>query len=946
MTQRPQLYLVDGMALLFRSFYAMGRVKMNAPDGTPTGAVYGFLKIMFKILKERAPTHFAVCWDRKEKTFRHDLFPEYKSNRSAPPPDIIPQIHLIKDIIPEFGIPSISLAGFEGDDVICTLAKSFAPQGDVYIITSDKDFMQIVDDRVKLFSLKSGDDYEILGPQHVRDYFGVVPDHVVDVLALRGDAVDFVPGVKGIGEKGAAKLISEYGSLDNLYANLDKVANKRMKELLEAGKDKAYLSKQLVTICCECPIDLTPENYQFDWSRLVGNAKVRERLEELKMASLVKNLYGNETKIAPKAAPASNQNLFGEDLDAKEKVEHAPTSQQWGKRDYRCIRTESELIALLDRITSSATEHFAFDTETTGLDFIEDKPIGMSFSFAPGEAFYLPLHEAHLQVSEKHARAEFSAGSAIEKMGRALQSRKATLVAHNLKFDWHQLHNIGLEIGTAPYACSMVAGWLLDSVGGSYGLDGQTLKHLQLQKIPTSQLIGKAAGRQSMVEVPLELITDYAAEDADATLRLWELFKKDITGSNLNWLFWELEMPLLAVLVDMERSGVHVDKAYLEKLNLELQGRIMEIENQIYAMAGQVFNIASPKQLGAILFEHLKVHEHVGFKGKLAKTTLGYKTDVGVLEQFCGHPCVSLIMEHRELSKLLNTYVFVLPQLIKKSTGRIHTCYNQIGTATGRLSSTDPNLQNIPVRTDWGKRVRAAFTAASEKEVLTSADYSQIELRVLAHLSEDPGMHAAFKSGLDIHRETAAKILGKRPDEVTAAERSSAKAINFGIIYGMGAQRLAREQDITLAQAKAFIEKYFLNFARIREYLDKQKHFAYAHGYVSTYFGRPRRIYGLSGGAHQGEVRNAENMAINSPIQGTAADIMKLGMLRIHKSLRDSGLKSKLLLQVHDEVVLEGPVEETEALHALVKDALEGAVDFSVPLLVEIGSGHNWLEAK
>lgn len=960
MTQTPQLYVVDGMALLFRSFYAMNRVRMTAPDGTPTGAVYGFLKVIFKILRERTPTHFAVTWDRQEKTFRHEMFTEYKSNRSAMPDDLRPQVKLIKELIPEIGLPSLSIAGFEGDDVIGTLAKRFSTVegGDVYIVSADKDFMQLIDNKVKMLSIKTGDDFEVLGRNNVIDYFGVPPEKVIDLLAIRGDTSDFVPGVKGIGEKGAAKLINEFGSLENLYANLDRVANKRTRELLEASRENAMLSQKLVTICVDCPVDAN-ESLVFDWNHFVNNPKMKERLDELRMVTLVKSLYGAHTsavndtvksvskEIVTKQTADAVTDLFA--VPAAEQPTEASTSEShaeptnntalWGKRDYSCIRTKVELAALAQKISSTETKHFAFDTETTGLDFIEDRLIGMSFAFHAGEAFYLPLNSAH------SGSCEFEENEALEAIQKALVDRKATLVAHNLKFDWHHMLNAGLDVGSAPVACSMVAAWLLDSISNSYGLDAQTLKHLKLQKIPTSQLIGKASGRKSMIEVPVDEITEYACEDVDATLRLWELFEPDLRGANLTWLFWDLEMPLLKVLLDMERSGVHVNRDYLEKLNLELQSRIMEIENQVYEMAGQVFNLSSPKQLGNILFEHIRVHEKIGYKGKLAKTSLGYKTDVNVLETFSAHPVVALIMEHRELSKLLSTYVFVLPNLVKKSTQRIHTCFNQIGTATGRLSSTDPNLQNIPVRTDWGKKVRAAFSTSRSENVIISADYSQIELRVLAHLAKDETMHQAFQSGLDIHRETAAKILGKDPKDITSEERSSAKAINFGIIYGMGPQRLAREQGISMAQAKSFIEKYFLNFSRIREYLDSQKVFAHQNGYVSTHFGRPRRIYGL-GSANPGEVRSAENMAINSPIQGTAADIMKLGMLRLHRGLKEKNLKTRLLLQVHDEVVLEGPQEEFESVKALVKEALEGAVDFTVPLLVEVGSGQNWLEAK
>ncbi|MEY2988908.1 MAG: hypothetical protein RJB13_2429, partial [Pseudomonadota bacterium] len=486
----------------------------------------------------------------------------------------------------------------------------------------------------------------------------------------------------------------------------------------------------------------------------------------------------------------------------------------------------------------------------------------------------------------------------------------------------------------------------LNPSAGGYGLDAQTKKVLGLEKIPTSRLIGKEAGRQLMTEVPLDLLTEYACEDVDATFRLWATISVEISADEkIARLFTQVEMRLLRVLVEMERSGVHIDSDYLADLAGEVQSKISEIERQIFALSGLEFNIGSPKQLGAVLFENLKVHEALGFKGKLARTTLGYKTDANVLEQFQAHPVVSLVQEFRELSKLLNTYILVLPQLVKKSTGRIHTSFHQIGTATGRLSSSDPNLQNIPVRTELGKKVRKAFCVSSPENVIISIDYSQVELRVMAHLAQDETMISAFRSGADIHRQTAARILGKKPEEVTAEERGNAKTINFGIIYGMGAQRLSREQKISLPEAKSFIEKYFLNFSGVHRYLEEQRQLARSHGEVRTFFGRPRKV-DLSKAMNPGEVKALENIAINSPIQGTAADIMKFGMLRAYDALKKSGLGARMLLQVHDELVLECPHSEVDETATLLKNALEGAVDFSIPLVAEVGVGSNWLEAK
>lgn len=960
-SDRPRLFVFDGMALLFRSFYAMGRAGLTSPDGLPTGAIFGFLKILQKVVKEQNPTHVAVTWDRKEKTFRHEAFSEYKANRSETPPELLSQIPVIKELLERSEIPAFSLAGYEGDDVIGTIARQFSQKGDVFIVSADKDFMQLVNDHIKLFSLKAGDDYEVMGREHVIDYFGVPPEQVCEVLAITGDKVDNVPGVKGIGEKGAAKLIQEFGSVQNIFDNLDKVSNPRLRGLLESSRDAALMSRHLVEIHTEVPLDVDESRMRYTWDDLSHNEKLRHEIERLGMNSLLKAFApGASTGAAKKptgskAAKSSGKpaGLFEEsdsevDHDAATR-EPVQAQKDWQKRNYICVLTRAELADVVEKISSPGTSVFAFDTETTGLDFIEHKPIGCSFCFEEGTAYYVPLLDAHLSggtLFESLPAAEFTVREAIDQIAAALKKRSATLVAHNLKFDLHQMRNLGVELGHAPIADTMVAAWMLNPASGGYGLDAQTLKVLGLSKIPTSALIGKEAGRQSMTEVPLPALTEYACEDVDATLRLWVVLKERLSADpKLADLFYKLEMPLLLVLAQMERTGVHIDADYLADLANDVQLKISEIERQIHALAGQQFNIASPKQLGGILFDVLKVHEALGFKGKLAKTSLGYKTDANVLEQFQAHPVVALVQEFRELSKLLSTYILVLPQLVKSSTGRIHTSFNQIGTATGRLSSSDPNLQNIPVRTELGKKVRQAFCASDPSRVILSIDYSQVELRVMAHLAQDEAMIAAFRSGADIHRQTAAKILGKSPELVTAEERNNAKTINFGIIYGMGAQRLSREQKIPLSEAKSFIERYFLNFAGVYRYLESQRQMAREKGVVHTYFGRPRPV-DLSRAVNPAEVKALENIAINSPIQGTAADIMKFGMLRVTDALAASGLKARMLLQVHDELVLECPRDEVDATAALLKNALEGAVEFSIPLVAEVGSGRTWLEAK
>lgn len=953
------------MALLFRSFYAMGQVQLSAPDGTPTGGVYGFLKVITKILKEQKPTHFAVLWDTKDKTFRHEMYPEYKANRSAPPPEIIPQIGLIQKILPEIGVPCLRLPGYEADDLIGTLAMQARSWSDVYIVSADKDFMQLVDDRIKMFSLKKGDEYVVIGSAYVEDYFGVSPERVVDVLAIIGDKVDNVPGVHGIGEKGAAKLIHDFGSLEGVYEHLGKITARKQREALESHREAAFLSKRLVRIDTDVPIKMSAAELRYSYDRLASHPQLPVVLNELRMHSLLRQIMGDQAALSKVHMTVKEQpqpvTLFGDaavttsDEGGEQALlsEHGSaaaaemfenTRQNWGSRNYTAVLTWSDYDRLLARLADPATTCVAFDTETTGLDFIADAPIGFSLCFETGQAFYVPA------TSEHFAHVDGAVDDAAQvwmRLHKALCASKATLVAHNAKFDWHMLANVGCDLGatSCPVACTMVAAWLGDSQSGGYGLDAQTFQVLGLEKIPTSSLIGGKTGRTSMAEVPLESICEYACEDVDATFRLWRVLESDLREKGLYALFWEMEMPLLGVLVRMERSGVHLDGAVLADLTVEIQNALTDIEQRIFEQAGEPFKISSPKQLGAILFEKLKVHEQLGFKGKLARTTLGFKTDASVLEQFADHPVVQSVTEYRELSKLLSTYVLVLPQLVKTKTKRIHTHFHQIGTSTGRLSSSDPNLQNIPVRTKLGQRVRAAIAAPKSDWRLVSVDYSQIELRVLADLADDPDMIAAFLRGADIHRETAAKIAGKAPEDVTAAERSAAKAINFGIIYGMGPQRLARDQGVSVSEARAFIDKYFMNFSRIRCFIEAKRAFAHRNGYVLTAFGRRRPLPQLHS-RNVGEVRQAENMAINSPIQGTAADVMKLGMIKVEEALRSRNLQARMTLQVHDELVVECPESEVPAVCELVQEALQNVVSFKVPLTVEVGVGHNWAEAK
>lgn len=909
--KNDKLFIVDGMSLLFRSFYAMGP-HLTAPDGTPIGGVYGFLKVIAKILREQKPTHFAVCWDLKQKTFRHEIFDDYKGNRGEPPSDILPQIPIIQQIVEDMGCSTFSLPGYEADDLAGSLARYFEHYGDVYLITADKDYMQLVNNRVFLFSLKKGDAYDIIDREKVYDYFGVFPENVVDVLALTGDVSDNIPGVKGIGEKSASKLVVEFGTIENIYDNLNQIKNNRVRLALEGQKEHALLSKYLVTIKTDIPMNVSEFSLRFSSQILKNSLAFKSALESLNMKTLAKSFLMDDQTVHP-----IQNTLF---------IQHG--REGWGKRNYTLVQTQTDILHIYEKIKSLTENDFlAFDTETTGLDVIEDKPIGISFCFEEETAYYIPASQDLWQ-----------------NLNQVFAQCRATLVAHNLKFDLHMLQNVGVNIQNNQLVCTMIAAWvceLTNEVG--YGLDALTLKNFDLHKIPTSALIGKETKRSSMTEVPLSEISEYACEDAEAVFKLWKVYAKKLDDDQeFKTSFFDIEMPVLKILANMERAGVHIDVQYLADLAEELKNILSKVEQEIYQMTGFEFKISSPKQLGDVLFEHLKIHEILQYKGKLARTTQGYKTDASVLEEFEEHHFVHLIKQYRELNKLLSTYILALPQLIKPSTGRLHTSFHQMGTVTGRLSSSDPNLQNVPIRTEWGKKVRAAFTATTEDTVIISADYSQIELRVLAHISQDTSMISAFKSGRDFHRQTAAQIMGKNLEDITAGERSQAKAVNFGIVYGMGAKKLARSQKISFSNAQNFIQKYFTAFSKVKEYIDSQRAEAHTKGIVRTFFGRKRALPGLYS-KNALEVKMAENMAINTPIQGTSAEIMKLGMIAVDIELKKRNLSTKVILQVHDELVLESPKGEVEAVKAMLIEVMENVVHFDVPMRVDVESGPNWL---
>lgn len=965
--QPKRLFIIDAMAMAFRSFYAFGMRPLTTSSGQPTSAVFGSAMFLNKLISEMTPDYLVVATDSQEPTFRHQLYPAYKANRSEMPEDLAAQLPDFFRLLDAFGCHVLKQPGFEADDLIGSLARRWAsPDCHVYIVSGDKDFCQLVNDHVSLYVPKKGEEAVILDASGVREKFGVDPHQVIDTLAIIGDTSDNVPGVHGIGEKGAAKLINEYGSLDGVYAHLDRIANKKQKTALEECRDTAYLSRQLVTIHTDCKIDVHLSDFVCDPNAAVANTKLLQIYREMefrgltaKVESALKGTISNvantdalpqksgaadhqkdpkeETKSSRKKPKSSRDPSVAKDSDtaedsaplfaSKDVSSHAPLTPLEG---YHLVANRSSLEDMVAKIRLA--KRFVFDTETTGLDAVSDTPIGMSFSIKHGEAYYVPLVDKHLDGIPS---------TEVKFILAPLLASDHLKIGHNVKFDVEMLKNAGIAVH-GPLADTMIMDWLLEATGKSHGLDSCCLRHLGYEKIPTASLIG-AKGEIPMLDVDLTALTRYACEDADYTLRLYDHLFPLLRERDLLPPLETVEMPLVPILASMEQTGIYVDTAALAKFSRRLATMAAELEEKIHKEAGGEFNINSPKQLADILFQRLKVHEQLGVRS-LKKTKTGYSTDESVLQRLSAHPLPKALLEYRTVSKLKSTYVDALQRLVHPKTGRVHTSFHQTGTATGRLSSSDPNLQNIPIRGPLGREIRQAFRAKDPDWVIVSADYSQVELRILAHLAQEESLAQAFAEGADIHRATASRVFGVAPEEVDTDMRSKAKAINFGIIYGMGPKRLAAETGTTVEQAKEFIERYFASYPKINDFIEQSIQAARSKGYATTITGRRRPVTGLED-RNMGNVVNAENIAVNSPIQGSAADLIKLAMIRIQDQLSRSSLEGRLLLQVHDELVFECPKGEADTLAAVVRDCMKDAMRLTVPLEVEVGIGETWLEA-
>lgn len=926
MSEHPKsplrLYLVDGSSYIFRAYHALPPLTRKS-DGTPIGAVSGFCNMIYKLLTdmrdEHDPTHFAVIFDYSAKTFRNDLYPQYKANRPEPPEDLRPQFPLVRDATRAFNLPCIELEGFEADDLIATYARQAeALGGEVVIISSDKDLMQLVSDRVRMFDTMKN---KMIGRAEVVEKFGLGPECVVDIQSLAGDSTDNVPGVPGIGVKTAAQLIAEFGDLDSLLARAGEIKQQKRRENLIDFADQARISRELVRLKSDVPVT---ENLDSFTVKPIDKDRLVEFLRTMEFNTLTKRVEADlqSASVGPS------------------KSTHAVVSAHTSP-DYEAIFDLERLEHWIENARERGV--VAVDTETDSLDAMSAKLVGVSLAVATGQACYIPLgHGAGgLALDDADTEKQLPIDAALAALKPLLEDCSVLKVGQNIKFDSLLLRRYGVNV--TPFDDTMLISYVLDCGKCGHGMDELARRHLGHETIKFSDVAGKGKNAKTFDEVPIADATKYAAEDADVTLRLYGLLKARLASEGKTTVYETLERPLATVIVDMEQEGVRVDRAALSRLSADFAQRMAAIESEAFVLAGENFNLGSPKQIADILFGKLQLPG-----GK--KTAKGaWSTDADVLEELAvaGHELPKAILDWRALAKLKSTYTDALPAAINAETGRVHTSYAMASTTTGRLSSTDPNLQNIPIRTDDGRKIRTAFLPEAGN-LLISADYSQIELRLLAHIADLPSMKQAFADGVDIHAMTASEMFGIPVQGMDPMVRRRAKAINFGIIYGISAFGLARQLGISRADAKDYIEAYFKKFPGIRRYMDETTDFARAHGFVETIFGR--RTYVEAINDKNPSLRGyAERQAINAPIQGAAADVIRRAMIRMPPALKSAQLSARMLLQVHDELVFECPSSEVEKSCNLIRQVMTSApnpvVSLSAPLVVEAKAGRNWDEA-
>ena len=900
-TTRKRMFLIDGYAMLYRAHFAMIRNPLITSYGLPTSALFGFLNQLFRILKKENPDYVATIFDRKEKTFRHKKYPEYKATRDPMPEELQEQLPHLWKLIEAMQIPQLSKVGFEADDIIGTLAKHGLEQDlDVFIVSGDKDFMQLINANVFLFAPGNRNKPDkIYDKKGVEDRWGVPPEKIVDLFGLMGDSSDNIPGVFGVGPKSAMKLIHDYGTLEEALENAESVTNKRVRNGLLEGKDNAILSKDLVTIVTDVPLDREIDEL------------VRQDMDIEAMESL---LTEYEFHALINQLPGS--------------AEEKKSTNKNSDKDYKIITTVKNLKTYFNSVKSNSL--LSFDIETDGLDPMQNTIVGLSFATKANSGIYVPIV---YKEKQKNHFGDDDLSAVIEIIRPIMQDKNIPKTGQNAKFDMLVFKRHGIDV--KGLVCdTMIAAHLLKPESRSYKLDNLSIEYLNYRMVPIEDLIGKGKNQISMTEVELDNAGFYAAEDADVAWQLTEIFQKQLQDSGLDHFFKKIELPLLNVLMDMEYQGTYVDKEMLEKMSLDLGKKIENLTKEIIKEVGTEFNINSTQQLANILFDVLNLR-----KVKQRSTA------ESVLEALRNeHPLPGMILNYRKLNKLKNTYVDTLPPLFNPDTGRIHTTFGQTIASTGRLSSSNPNFQNIPIRTDEGREIRKSFKAQKQGWLIFSADYSQIELRIMAHLSQDPALMEAFNKNEDIHSRTASDVFGVGIKDLLPEMRRTAKVVNFGIMYGAGAFRLSQELGIPRSEAQVIIDTYFERYAGIREYMDRTIKQAEDQKYVETVLGRRRNIWNIDSENHiQREA--AKRMAINMPIQGTAAEMIKLAMLDIHHTLINKGFETRMILQIHDELLFEAPAQEIDTLQEMVSDKMVNAMPLTIPLVVDCGNGISWFEA-
>ena len=885
----PSMYLIDGSSYVYRAFFALKQY-LSTKQGVPTNAIYGFLKMLLKIIKEENPDYLAIVFDPKGNTIRHEQYGEYKATRPSMPSELAQQIPYIHQVIKALNIPVLQEERYEADDVIGTVAKEAAAKGfEVTIVSGDKDLFQLISPRVRVLDTMKGKVYRA---EEVKEQYGVEPDKMIDLLGLTGDSIDNIPGVPGIGQKTALELINKFQNLENLLEQLDKVEREKVRNILAQNANQARLSKQLATIIIDVPLEMDLEELKVreaNWSGL------QTLFKELEFYSLLKELGGEEP---------------------------------FPQFDCQIILTERDFQPWLEKIGKAP--FIALDTISSQPDRMHGEIVGLALSLDDKETAYIPLTHSY-----PNCPAQLSKKLVLDKLKLFLEDPEIKKYGHDLKADILTLVREGVSLQGMDFD-TMVASYLLNPSRSNHNLEDIALEYLNRKKAPLKDLIGSGSKTISFKQVDINRVAQFLAEETTVSQMLVSKLTSLLQEAGLAQLFQEIELPLIQVLAEMERNGVKIDREFLRDISKNLERELGQLEGQIYRLAGEQFNINSPKQLQEILFEKLKLKP-------IKRTKTGYSTDVGVLEELAlQHELPAQVLNYRQLAKLKSTYVDALPQLINPATGRVHTSFNQTVTATGRLSSSEPNLQNIPIRSAIGREIRKAFVA-EEGHLLLSADYSQIELRIMAHLSDDPALIDAFSKGQDIHQRTAAEVFGIAAEQVTADMRRMAKTVNFGIMYGMSPYGLAKDLGISQQGAKEFIDGYFAKYFRVKEYMSHILVAAYQDGYVTTILNRRRYLPDLR--SENKNVREfAERTAINTPIQGSAADIIKLAMVKIYQQIKEEKLRSRMILQVHDELLFEVPLTEKETMTALVKEQMEQVISLKVPLVVDIGLGNNWEE--